>query len=58
MGLMSYIPKYVTKQENFNNPDRNKEIHSEAHKVTYRAYVSFKSGYKLYLKDKYGVNQF
>jgi hypothetical protein len=50
MGLISYIPKYITE------PSRNKEIHSEAHKVTYRAYVTIKSGYKIYLKDKYGVN--
>ena len=58
MGLISYIPKYITNPENFADPLRNKEIHSEAHKVTYRAYVTFKTGYKLCLKDKYGVEQF
>lgn len=58
MGLISYIPKYVTESQNFSDPARNKEIHSEAHKLTYRAYCTFKTGYKLYLKDKYGVNQF
>ena len=58
MGFISYIPKYITNPENFADPARNKEIHSEAHKVTYRAYVTFKTGYKLLLKDKYGVNQF
>ena len=57
-GLISYMPKYITEQANFTDPARNKEIHSEAHKVTYRAYVTFKSGYKIYLKDKYGSNQF
>ena len=56
MGLISYIPKYITEQQNFTDPSRNKEIHSEAHKVTYRAYVTIKSGYKIHLKDKYGVN--
>jgi len=55
MGLISYIPKYIANPANFSNPHRNKEIHSEAHKVTYRAYVTFKTGYKLHLKDKYGV---
>lgn len=58
MGFISYIPKYVTEAQNFTDPSRNKEIHSEAHKVTYRAYVTFKTGYKIYLKDKYGTNQF
>jgi len=56
MGLISYIPKYIANPANFSNPNRNKEIHSEAHKVTYRAYVTFKTGYKLHLKDKYGVS--
>ena len=55
MGLFSYIPKYIARPENFTNPNRNKEIHNEAHKVTYRAYVTFKTGYKMHLKDKYGV---
>ena len=54
MGLISYIPKYLSTPENFADPVKNKELHSEAHKVTYRAYVTFKTGYKLYLKDKYG----
>ena len=58
MGLISYIPKYITQPENFTDPVRNKELHAEAHKVTYRAYVTFKTGYKIYLKDKYGVNLF
>jgi hypothetical protein len=54
MGLISYIPKYIAKPENFSDPIKNKEIHNEAHKITYRAYVTFKTGYKLHLKDKYG----
>lgn len=54
MGLISYIPKYITRPENFSDPDKNKELHNEAHKVIYRAYVTFKTGYKLHLKDKYG----
>lgn len=58
MGLISYIPKYLTDSENFSDPVRNKELHSEAHKLTYRAYVTFKTGYKVHLKDKYGVSLF
>ena len=58
MGLISYIPKYISNPDNFTDPARNKAIHSEAHKVVYRAYVTFKTGYKLNLKDKYGVDQF
>lgn len=58
MGLISYIPKYISKPENFADPKMNKEMHNEAHKVIYRAYVTFKTGYKLHLKDKYGQPQF
>ena len=58
MGLISYVPKYITDPANFADPKRNKEIHSEAHKVTYRAYVTFKTGYKLYLRDKYDKDMF
>lgn len=54
MGLISYVPKYIANPENFADPVKNKEIHSEAHKVVYRCYITFKTGYKLYLKDKYG----
>lgn len=54
MGFISYLPKYLSDPSNFADPVRNKEIHNEAHKVTYRVYASFKSGYKVYLKDKYG----
>lgn len=58
MGLISYIPKYITQPENFSDPVRNKELHAEAHKITYRAYVTFKTGYKIYLKDKYNQDLF
>jgi len=58
MGLISYVPKYVTDPSNFADPARNKEIHSEAHKITYRAYATFKTGYKVYLKDNFGMDQF
>jgi len=53
-GLISYIPKYLSEPANFADPVRNKEIHKEGHRVVYRAYVTFKTGYKLHLKDKYG----
>ena len=58
MGLISYVPKYVTDPSNFADPARNKEIHSEAHKITYRAYATFKTGYKVYLRDNFGQDQF
>ena len=58
MGLISYIPKYIANPQNFADPKKNKEMHSEAHKVTYRAYVTFKTGFKLNLKDQYGQPQF
>lgn len=54
MGLISYVPKYITDPNNFADPARNKIIHDEAHKLTYRCYVTFKSGYKIHLKDKLG----
>jgi hypothetical protein len=56
MGLISYIPKFLANSDNFADPVKNKSLHSEAHKLTYRAYVTFKTGYKMYLKDKYGVD--
>lgn len=58
MGFISYVPLYITQPENFADPVRNKEIHKEAHKLTYRVYASFKTGYKIYLKDKYNQNLF
>lgn len=58
MGLISYVPKYLSDPVNFADPKKNKEIHADAHKITYRAYVTFKTGYKIYLKDKYGSDLF
>lgn len=49
MGLISYVPKYIADPANFAEPARNKEIHNDAHKLTYRAYVTFKTGYKMHL---------
>ena len=43
MGLISYIPKYISNPDNFTDPARNKAIHSEAHKVVYRAYVTYRT---------------
>lgn len=54
MGLISYVPKYIQDPKNFADPNVNKEIHKDAHKVIFRAYVNFKTGYKLYLRDKNG----
>lgn len=53
-GLVSYIPKYIADPNNFIDPAVNKEIHSEAHKVIFRVYIIFTSGYKIFLKDEFG----
>lgn len=58
MGFISYVPKYITDPKNFADPKVNKEIHKDAHRIVFRAYVLFKTGYKVYLKDKYGRNLF
>lgn len=58
MGFISYIPKYIQDPKNFTNKKINDEIHKEAHKVIFRAYVLFKTGYKVYLKDKYDKDLF
>ncbi|CDW84894.1 UNKNOWN [Stylonychia lemnae] len=50
--------RYITDPKNFADPKVNKEIHKDAHRVIFRAYVEFKTGYKIYLKDKYGKNLF
>ena len=54
MGFISYVPNYLSDPTNFANPKLNEEIHNEAHKVIYRAYVLFRSGYKIHLYDKVG----
>jgi hypothetical protein len=56
MGHISYIPKYITDPNNFADRSVEKHIHDDAHKLIFRAYVNFKTGYKIYLKDKYGKN--
>ena len=58
MGFISYVPKYITDPKNFTDPKINKEIHKEAHKIVFRAYVLLKTGYKLQLRDKYGKAMF
>mmetsp|Transcript_35904 Transcript_35904/g.55125 ORF Transcript_35904/g.55125 Transcript_35904/m.55125 type:complete len:160 (+) Transcript_35904:650-1129(+) len=57
-GHISYIPRYVADPNNFIDPSVEKHIHDDAHKLIFRAYVSFKTGYKVYLKDKYGKDMF
>jgi hypothetical protein len=47
MGYISYLPKYISEPKNFVDPNLEKHIHDDAHKLIYRAYVNFKSGYKL-----------
>lgn len=56
MGFISYVPKYLSDPKNFTNIKMGEEIHKEANKIIFRAYVEFKTGYKLQLKDKYGKN--
>lgn len=57
-GHISYVPKYITEPANFAQRNVEKHIHEDAHKVIFRAYVNFRTGYKLYLKDKYGRDLF
>ena len=57
-GYISYIPKYISDMNNFVDPAVEKHIHDDAHKIIFRAYVNFKTGYKIYLKDKYGKDMF
>lgn len=57
-GHISYIPKYIAEPNNFIDPAVEKHIHDDAHKLIFRAYVNFKSGYKIHLKDKFGKDMF
>ena len=57
-GHISYIPKYITEPHNFIDPAIEKNIHDDAHKLIFRAYVNFKCGYKLHLVDKLGNELF
>ena len=57
-GHISYIPKYITDPNNFANRDVEKHIHDDAHLLIFRAYVNFKTGYRLHLRDKEGRNLF
>ena len=57
-GYISYIPKYISDMNNFVDPAVEKHIHDDAHKIIFRAYVNFKTGYKIHLKDKYGKDMF
>ena len=54
MGFVSYVPKYITRSENFSDPQKNKFIHEDAHKIVFRAYVCIKWGYKIHLTDSDG----
>lgn len=58
LGYISYIPKYITEPSNFIDPKIEKHIHKDAHKLIFRAYVIFKTGYQIHMKDKYGKNMF
>jgi len=57
-GYISYIPKYVSDMNNFVDPAVEAHIHDDAHKLIFRAYVNFKTGYKIHLRDKYGKDLF
>jgi len=39
MGFISYVPKYITRPENFSNPKTNEYMHDDAHHLIFRAYV-------------------
>lgn len=40
------------------NKDLADQMHQDANKMIFRAYVCFKTGYKISLKDKYGSELF
>lgn len=56
MGFISYIPKYIQDAKNFVDPSINEKIHEDAHNIVFRAYCNFKSGFKLHMKDKNGID--
>ena len=56
MGFISYVPKFMSDPKNFTHIKMGEEMHKEASQIIFRAYVIFKTGYKIYLKDKYGKN--
>ena len=58
MGFISYIPKYLTRPENFVDPKKNKFMHDDAHIIIFRAYVNIKCGYKIHLYDQKGNEMF
>lgn len=58
MGFISYLPKYLSKPENFSDPKKNKFMHDDAHNIIFRAYINIKSGYKIHLTDQAGTQLF
>lgn len=55
MGFVSYIPKYVGDAKNFKTKEMGEDILSKEFKnVIFRAYVMFKTGYKLFTYDRFG----
>ncbi len=59
MGFVSYIPKSVGDPRNFKTKEMGEELLSKEFKnVTFRAYVMFKTGYKLFMYDRFGKKVF
>lgn len=52
MGFISYVPKYITRSENFTDSKKNEYMHNDAHHIVFRAYVCIKSGYRVHVIDK------
>ena len=48
-GYISYLPKYLSNPSNFQDKDVGQEFHDRGHLVIFRAFVQFRSGFKLYL---------
>jgi hypothetical protein len=55
MGFVSYIPLYLSDPNNFKNKEGAEEkLQLEFKNVIFRAYCMFKTGYKLFIYDRFG----
>lgn len=56
MGFISYIPNYLQDPNNFRKKEHTEEILNtgEFKQIIFRSYCMFKSGLKLFIKDRYG----
>jgi hypothetical protein len=55
MGFVSYIPLYLSDPNNFRNKEMAEEkLQQEFKNVIFRAYCMFRTGYKLFVYDRFG----